>query len=764
MTRRVISHYAILEEIGRGGMGVVYLADDLILHRKVALKLLSPDLVGDTDSRRRFLTEARAAAALQHPHIAVVHETGEEGGEVFTAMEFIPGDRLADLMNRRALSVRRSIDLTIEVAEGLAHAHAKGVIHRDLKPSNIIVNEEGFAKIIDFGLAKLLRPLGPRVSTGVTPARGSTEPGILVGTLAYMSPEQALGKPIDHRTDLWALGVILYELLTGELPFQGQRSRDLVDTIVAQDPEPVRILAPEISVALEAIVLKALSKNVDERHQHAQELAAELRALDREPTPAPSKSGAPGRKSLPSIAVLPFINLSPDEGNEYFSDGLTDELINVLGQIVGLQVVSRTSVFEFKGKPRDVRQIGNLLDVETVLEGAVRRMDSKIRITVQLNKVVDGYALWSRSYDRDLKDVFVIQEEIAQTIARTLKVRLSAYSRSDLVRHQTSPEAYQLYLKGRYHWHKLTPDGFAKAVEYFQEALSHDSHFAPAYSGLADYYVALGSWSLAPPDDAWPKAKQAALQALELDEHLAEAHTSLAQVCMYYEWNWPEAEQHLLAARRLNASYLQAHVEYNIYLIQMGRLRDALEAIRLAQRIDPLSLAVTTGVAGVFYYGRRYDRAIEQCRNGLELDPQHVELNVVYGLSCLEKELFVEAATSFERLRAIAGAPLIIGSLGLIYGRAGEKKKAYRLLEELADMESVQYVAPFSKAMIHIGLGDKDRAFELLDQSAERRDALFCYLKVFPIFDPLRGDPRFDRLLERLHISNDPSQRLSVTS
>jgi len=745
-------------------MGTVYLAEDISLRRQVAVKVLSPTLVGDDRYRRRFLIEARAAASLSHPNIAVVHEVGEESETVFIVMELVDGKPLEEFIARRP-SPQQAVELAIGIADGLHHAHSKGIAHRDLKPSNVVVARDGAPKIIDFGLAKILEGHSWRSGEATVATLNHTEPGVVMGTLPYMSPEQALGREIDERIDLWALGVILYQLLTGELPFRDDHAGELLAAILRADPAPVRNRAPAVSAELEAIVARSLALEIDERYQSADEFASDLRALGDGGALGVAGSSRGRAVALPTIAVLPFANLGPTAEHEYISDGLTDELITVLGKIKGLRVVSRSSAFEFKGKPQDVRHVGALLNVKTVLEGSVRIAGDKIRVTTQLSNAADGYSLWSHSYDRDMKDVFALQEEIARTIARTLHLRLSDYGRSAHVRRRpNNVEAYQRYLKGRFHWHKLSPEGLELAVACFHEALQLDPEFAPALCGLADYHAAVASWSLAPPREAWLRAKELALRALELDDSLADARASLGQVAMYFEWNWPEAERHLLTARRLSPTYLVAHVEYTFLLIQTGRVEEALDAIREARRIDPLSLSVTTGLASTYYYAREYERALEVAATGLAIDEHHVELSIMSGLASLELQRYVEAVARLETLRQLVDGPLIVGALGHVYGRAGQPELARKQLERLDDLEDVAHVAPFSRAMVHLGLGNADEALDLLERAADHRDALMCYLAVFPVLDSVRQHPRFKALLDRMGLANPRSPTLSKTT
>jgi serine/threonine-protein kinase len=739
MASRTVRHYQLLERLGGGGMGDVYKARDTKLGRVVALKFLPPGWSRDEELKARFLREARAASSVDHSNVCTIYDVdATPDGQLFIAMACYEGETLREIMDRGPVAPATALDYATQIARGLKSVHALNIIHRDIKPSNVFVTRESVVKILDFGLAKF------GGEAGITMDR------VAVGTVAYMSPEQTAGLPIDVRSDIWSLGVVLFEMISGRLPFEGDRSEGIIHRIRHEDAPRLSDCVSGLPESVTRLVAKCLSKDVGARYGSASELLEELAGLrmsERSLVPA-----SPSARRLPSIAVLPFVNLDADDERQYFSDGLTDELINALARIDGLSVVPRTSAFEFKGRSENVQKIGQRLDVGTVLEGTVRKSGSKLRITTQLIDVASGYSMWSERYDREVEDVFAIQEEIAQRIVRMLEVRLSGEVDEPLVkRGGRDIEAYNLYLMGRYYWHMQTPEAFVRALRHLEEALTIDPDFAQAHSGIADYYVALASWGLAPPDQVWPRAREAALRALAADATLAEAHTSLGDVHMYFEWNWSAAGVELQEARRLNPSYVPAHVEYTVYLILMKRLREALRVAEEARERDPLSPATNVAVAATRYYSRDFAQAIAECRRGLELHPAYPELHAILGLASVECGDFGEAVAAFERGRDLTGgSPLMLGSLGWCHARSGRPEEAARLLGRLEELEGEMYVAPLSRALIHIGLGDADSALLWLERSAEKRDALLCYASVWPVFDPLRRDPRLVSLVRRM--------------
>jgi serine/threonine protein kinase len=532
MEEKRLSHFRLVAKIGEGGMGIVYKAEDEKLRRPVAVKLLPPDLVGDPVRRRRLLREAQAAAAVRHPTVAAIYEVGEEGEAAFIVMELVEGQTLRALMGDQAVAIPEALRIVTEIARGLERAHACGVIHRDLKPDNVMMEADGHVKILDFGLAKLREPpvasVGQGISKRETWDAELTQRGSLVGTAAYMSPEQARGQAVDPRSDLFTLGVLLYELVTGRNPFRGPSPMDTLSAILKDRPLPASAVNPEVTPALDRVLERLLAKDPRERPASATALIEELEAVGRSPQRLLTADDGPPRRS---IAVLPFADMSQEKDQDYFCEGIAEELITALAHVEGLRVAARTSAFQFKGRADDVRRIGQQLGVETVLEGSVRKAGSRLRVTAQLVSTADGYHLWSERYDREMEDVFAIQDEIAATIVQTLKIRLVGEGAIPRVRRSTEdPEAYRLYLQGRYWWNKRHEVGLRKGLDFFDQAIAKDPSYALAYAGVADSYSTIGFYGFQPPKTAFAKAKQAAERALALDESLAEAHTAVGLV------------------------------------------------------------------------------------------------------------------------------------------------------------------------------------------------------------------------------------------
>ncbi len=735
MVGRTISHYEILEKIGEGGMGVVYRATDTRLNRRVALKFLREDAVGNGDHKARFVREAQTAAALDHPNICTVYEINEEDDQIFISMAYIRGVGLDRVIQPVPLAPEAAVNIAIQIAQGLSAAHKKGIYHCDIKTSNIMLTGSHQVLITDFGLARIADEIESRRPT--TP-----------GTMAYMSPEQVRGDAVDQRTDIWSLGVCLYEMLTGELPFTGDYPDAVFYTIVNEQTTPLSTLRPGIPTRLERLVAKAMSKHGDDRFRSMAEIEDGLRIVRRQ-----LKDGLPHTQASapPSIAVLPFSDMSPEGDQEFFCDGISEEIINALNQVDGLRVVARTSAFAFKGRNEDIREIGRSLDVTSVLEGSVRKSGQLLRITAQLIHVEDGFHLWSERFDRQMEDIFAIQDEIARAIVKMLEVKLVGERRALVRRYTDNLDAYTSYLQGRYYWNKRTEDGLEKGLSFFEQAIAKDSEYALAYAGLADSFNLLGFYGVAPPKEVYPRAQAAAQKALQMDETMAEAHASLGFARMFYGWDWPRAEEAFRRAIELNPNYPTAHHWYAEYMVLVGRGQDAVAQSRKALESDPLSLIINTLLGWVPYYERRYDEAIEQHHRTLQMDPGFVPAHFFLGLGFVQKSMFEEAVAEFQHAASLFGeSTLFVVVQGYARAMAGNREEATRILSELSRSAIGRYIQPYYTAAVHAALGDEDRTFEWLNKAWEDRDTWMAFLGVDPIWDEIRSAARFVRLVKRV--------------
>ena len=739
MTNKTISHYKILEKIGEGGMGVVYKAEDTKLKRIVALKFLPPELTRDKDAKERFIHEAQAAAVLDHTNICNVYEIDESTeGQIFIAMGYYEGETLKDRIEKGPLKIEEALKIAIQISEGLHEAHEKGIAHRDIKSANIIITDKGIAKILDFGLAKLK---GQSKLTKV---------GATVGTATYMSPEQAKGAEVDHRTDIWSLGVVLYEMLTGQLPFKGDYEQAIVYSIINEEPEPMTGLRTGIPMELERIVNKALAKKQDERYQHVNEIIGDLKKLRKDLDSGYSEEKSK-KKSAPSIAVLPFRDMSPQKDQEYFCEGMAEELINALTKVARLQVASRTSAFQFKGKGYDISEIGKKLNVQSVMEGSIRKAGNKLRITAQLVNVSDGYHLWSEKYDRDMEDIFAIQDEISLMIVEILKVKLLEKDKAKLLRRYTEDqEAYDLYLKGRYFWNRRYEGGLQKAIEYFNQTIKKDPSHAPAYSGIADSISILGLFWL-PPREVFPRAKLAAQKAIEIDETLAEGHASLGWILFMYDWDWTGAEREFKRALELDPFYALNHSWYSLFLSWMGRFEEAETHNNKALELEPVSLIINSTSTQVLYACRQFDKAIKQGVRSVEMDPNFLLSYWHLAFGYIAKGMWEESIAALEKAAVLSGdSPFVLAVIGYVYARSGQKSKVQKILSRLREISKTKYNSPMNEALIFLGLEKKDKIFEYLEKAYNERSYAIPTLKVYPLYDSIRLDSRYLELLKKL--------------
>jgi eukaryotic-like serine/threonine-protein kinase len=749
MIGQTVDHYRILSEIGAGGMGVVYRAHDEVLQREVALKLLRSEIANEPGSRMRILREARAAASLNHPHICTVYQVGEFNGKTYIAMEYVEGRSLAALVVSDGLPLELITRYAKQIADALAHAHARGIVHRDLKPSNVVITPQGHAKVLDFGLAKrMLEDAGEETLSRASAVQGDE----MAGTLPYMAPEILRGEPADARSDIWSFGVLLYNLATGELPFKGRTGFEISTSILRESPESTAIK----NTGLRAVILRCLAKEPSLRYQEASEVKAATEVLTATAAVTPgSPRRRQGRKIIDSIAVLPFENETGDPETEYLSEGITETIINSLAQLPQLRVVPRSSVFHYKQRQMDARRIGQELNVRVILLGRVLSVGDRLTVHAELIDIVKDSHLWGGHFKKPRSDVFEVQEEIANEISEKLRLQLSAEDRNRLGKRYTrNTEAYYLYLQARYFWNQRTPGAIQRAILHFEQAIAIDPTYALAYVGLADCYTVLGTFSLIPMRDALPRAKAAAAKGLEIDRTLGEAHASLAIVLFAYERQWPEAEDQFRKSIRLHPNYATAHQWYSFCLVAMGRIPEAIAEVRRAVELDPLSLIINTNSGTVLYWARQFDLAIEQYRKTIRIAPDFWTAHWMLGLAYEQKNRYEDAVAEFRRaIELFPGSSLLLSaSLARSYALSGARDQVNELLEQMNKQSAQDCSSPFHIAMIYAALEENDAAFAWLQRACEEHEIWINFLKVDPRIDQLREDPRYNRLLKTVGV------------
>jgi serine/threonine-protein kinase len=791
-----IGHYKISERIGSGGMGEVYLATDITAGRQAALKILPTRFAGDAERLKRFQLEAHAIVALNHPNILTVYEIGEDHSTQYIASELIEGETLRQRLMRGPMQLSEAVDIAIQVASALAAAHQAGIVHRDIKPENIMLRPDAYVKVLDFGIAKLAESAFAvaTMDGAESITLADTNLGSILGTASYMSPEQARGAPVDKRTDIWSLGVVLYETVTGHAPFTGDTPREVMSSIPEKEPPPLSSYIKETPAELQQIMRKTLRTNREERYHDAREFLEALKGLRRKLEFEAELERSPADRSwlrrtrsrtvvllillvgalalaLPfywhrnlttatsldkSIAVLPFENASNDPNTEYLSEGISEALINSLSELQQLRVIARPTAFRYKAKDVDPRQVGRELGVAAVLTGKVRQMQDALNVQVDLVDAVTGAQIWGAGYDRNIADLVAVKQAIAQEVTAKLKLKLSSEEQRKLVkRDSTNAEAYQFYLRGRYFWDKRTSDGIKQAIEHFQQSIERDPNFALGYVGLADSYIGLTFYNFAAPHQTMPKAKESAIKALALDNTLAEAHTSLAHVLSNYDWNWSAAEKEFKRSIELKPDYATAHQWYAIhYLTATGRLEEAVQEMKKALELEPASLVMNTFMGATLYYAGRYDEAIDQCRRTIQMDPNFAVARWHRGLAYEQKQVLDAATEEFKKAISLSGgSPLMRAALGRAYAKSQKKHEANEMLNELNELAKRQYVSAYEVAKIYVALGNSEQAFQLLEKAYAEHSFHLTNLNVCPHFKSVRSDPRFQDLVQRVGLA-----------
>lgn len=767
------NRYEILEELGKGGMGEVYRVRDLKLNEEIALKVLKPEIADDKETIERFKNELKLARKIAHRNICKTYDLNEDEKTLYIKMEYVKGEDLKSLIRMKGkLSLDEAVKIAQQVCQGLAEAHDMGIVHRDLKPQNIMIDKKGIAKIMDFGIARS------------TEAPGITQTGMIMGTPDYMSPEQVEGKEADHRSDLYALGVILFEMTTGRLPFVGETAISVILKHKTDPPPSPADINKEIAGNLDRMILKLLEKNAEKRFQTAKELLAVLSNLEQKDSQAERptiQSKSPG--SVNSIAVLPFKDMSPQHDQDYFCEGLAEELINALTQVRGLNVAARTSSFSFKGKEEDIRDIGNRLNVESVLEGSVQKAGDRLRVTAQLISVSDGYHLWAERFDRNMEDIFAVQDEIAMAVVDKLKVKLLEGEEEKLTkRHTQNKEAYELYLKGRYHWNRRSPKDMILAVDCFQRATDKDINYALPYAGIADVFNMLAEWGFIPPQQAYFKSRTLLQRALEIDDSISEIYSSLALITYCYEWDLRAAERLALRAIELNPQNMFAHATYGEILGAQGRKEEALEQAEIGVETDPLSPMAQAFYGIVLIVVGRVEEGREQLLRSLAMEPDQAMFHLWLGMTYLTKPSLPEKASEHLQKAAEAGVTFAYGYLGMVQGFVGQKDDAWRCLAKLEKIEKERFVPlplklllylkpglrhfrsfkkkycpAFFKALIYLGLDRQEEALAELEKSSQARDYLLpvffmviTFLIDMPEMVKIMSSPRFKALKDKI--------------
>lgn len=765
-------------------MGEVFLAKDTKLDRTVALKILPSVFAADDQRMRRFVQEAKTASALDHPNVAQIFEIGEADGIHYIAMQYIEGQTLDSLSKGAQLESGQIIDIAIQAADALDAANAKGITHRDIKAANIMMNPRGQIKILDFGLAKIESKDLPQSESSRLDTASGTSPGTIIGTVQYMSPEQALGKAIDNRSDIYSLGVVLYQLATGKLPFSGETPSETLNRILNSQPTAIARLNYNLDPELERIIRKCMEKDPERRYQTARDLEIDLKNLKRDSTSGSNQSRilkptakkpnllyiaialiaigliaggiyyfqSQNKSSIHSLAVLPFANLRSDPESEYLSEGITESVTNSMSPIPNLRVLSRGMVTRFKGKEIDPQKVGRDLNVDALVQGSLTQQGDTLVVNAELVRVADGSQLWGQQYNSKLSDILQVQQDISRQVSEQLRQKLSGEEKKKIQNTYTqNNDAYQLYLKGRYYWNRRTNSALKKAVEYFQNAVQLDPNYALAYAGLADCYSLFSRYDVDSPKKSFPLAKKAALDALNIDQNLAEAHISLAYEMQLFEWDWAGAEKEFKKGLEIDPKYASGHQWYSEFLVAMNRRDEGLQEAKKAVELDPLSLQINSNLSLVYYMSRQYDLSMDQARRTLELDPNYARGNYRLGKSLIQKGRFEEAISSFQKALLASDDAAYISGLAYAYAMSGKRNEALQIIEQLKIRSKNKYVSPYNVAMIYVGLGDKEQSLQWLEVAFSEKDDWFDQLGTDPVWDSLRNEARYKDLLRRMN-------------
>lgn len=744
--------YEVRSRLGAGGMGEVFRAKDDRLGRDVAIKVLPEHLSSSEEAIDRLMREARTVAALSHPNILAIYELDHEGDTAFVVTELLEGETLRDRLRAGPLPWRKAVEIAASVADALSAAHARGIIHRDIKPENVFLTSDGVIKVLDFGLAVARLPLTTSADV-VSTAVLDDDAARIAGTVGYMSPEQITGGTLEASSDIFSLGCLLYEMLSGHRPFQRTATGDTLAAILHEDPSPLPPSGSILPQELARVTLHCLEKRPSERFQSARDLAFALRATLTDSISGRIAAPAQKKRAAKSIAVLPFVNQGSDANTEYLSDGITETLINHLAQLPKVRVIARATAFRYKGSSAEIGTIGRELNVDLIVGGRVQQLGDTLRIQAELVNVADNAQLWGEHLNRKMSDVFVVQDEISSQIATRLRAKLTGEAKRRLKkRDPRNTEAYQLYLKGRFYWNKRTADGFQKGIEAFRQAIELDPGYALAYAGLADCYNLLNTYCVLAPHDAFPKAKAAATRALELDDALAEAHASLGFVTFYYDWKWAAAEESFRKAIDLNPNYATAHHWYAWTLTTRGRFDEAVESMKRARELDPLSMIIQSESVWPFFFARKYDHALGQIKNAMDIDRDFLWVHWALGHIYTQQRNFLEAIKELEYVSARYSSPYADAALGYTYGLAGRTDDARRVLDRMIAVSRSQYVSAYDLAAVYAGIGDTDAVFRALNNALAERAPWLARLDVDPYFDSVRSDPRYAQIRERVGI------------